>query len=258
MNVVEVHHVADGPADGPVVLLAHSVGTSLALWDAQVAPLADAGRVVRYDHRGHGASPAPPGPYTIADLGADALALLDRLGVERASFVGISLGGMVALWLGAYAPERIDRLAPCFTSAHMSPPDLWIERATIARREGMAAMTDSVVARWLTPGFAAAHPEVVERLRTIFEATDPEGYAGSAEAIAGMDQRADLGRIVAPTLVVAGAEDIAAPPEEHARPIAEAIPGARLAIIDGAPHLGSLERPDELTALLVGHLAGRA
>jgi 3-oxoadipate enol-lactonase len=255
MSVVEVHHVVDGAADAPVVLLAHAVGTSLDIWDAQVAPLVAAGlRVVRYDHRGHAGSPAPPGPYTIADLGADAVTLLDHLGVERASFAGISLGGMVALWLGAYAPERIDRLAPCFASAHISPPDIWIERATIARRDGMAALTDAVLARWFTPGFAERDPAAVARLRAIFEATVPEGYAGSAEAIAGMDQRADLGRIGAPTLVVAGSEDIATPPEEHARPIAEAIPGARLEVIEGAPHIASIETPDALSALLVEHL----
>jgi 3-oxoadipate enol-lactonase len=254
-SAVAVHHVVDGPADGPVVVLAHSIGTDHRVWDAQVAPLVAGGlRVVRYDHRGHGASPTPPGPYAIADLGADAVALLDRLGVGSASVVGISLGGMVALWLGAHAPERVDRLVACATSARISPPDLWIERAAIARRDGMAALVDSVLPRWVTPAFAQEHPETMARLRATVERTPAEGYAGCAEAIAAMDQTADLGRIGAPTLVVGGGRDVATPPDQHSAPIAAAIPGARLEVIDAAPHLASVERPDEVTRLVLEHL----
>jgi 3-oxoadipate enol-lactonase len=180
--------------DGPVVVLSHSIGTDHRVWDAQVAPLVAAGlRVVRYDHRGHGASPTPPGPYAIGDLGADVLALLDTLEVASASVVGISLGGMVALWLGAHAPGRVDRLVACCTSARIDPPDLWLERAAIARRDGMAALVDSILPRWVTPAFAEAHPEAMARLREVVERTPGEGYAGCAEAIAAMDQTADLG-----------------------------------------------------------------
>jgi 3-oxoadipate enol-lactonase len=241
--------------DGPVVVLSHSIGTDHRVWDAQVAPLVAAGlRVVRYDHRGHGASPTPPGPYAIGDLGADVLALLDTLEVASASVVGISLGGMVALWLGAHAPGRVDRLVACCTSARIDPPDLWLERAAIARRDGMAALVDSILPRWVTPAFAEAHPEAMARLREVVERTPGEGYAGCAEAIAAMDQTADLRRIRAPTLVVGGGQDVATPAAEHSAPIAAAIPGARLEILDAAPHLASVERPDEVTRVVLEHL----
>jgi 3-oxoadipate enol-lactonase len=241
--------------DGPVVVLSHSIGTDHRVWDAQVAPLVAAGlRVVRYDHRGHGASPTPPGPYAIGDLGADVLALLDTLEVASASVVGISLGGMVALWLGAHAPGRVDRLVACCTSARIDPPDLWLERAAIARRDGMAALVDSILPRWVTPAFAEAHPEAMARLREVVERTPGEGYAGCAEAIAAMDQTADLRRIRAPTRVVGGGQDVATPAAEHSAPIAAAIPGARLEILDAAPHLASVERPDEVTRVVLEHL----
>jgi 3-oxoadipate enol-lactonase len=241
--------------DGPVVVLSHSIGTDHRVWDAQVAPLVAAGlRVVRYDHRGHGASPTPPGPYAIGDLGADVLALLDTLEVASASVVGISLGGMVALWLGAHAPGRVDRLVACCTSARIDPPDLWLERAAIARRDGMAALVDSILPRWVTPAFAEAHPEAMARLREVVERTPGEGYAGCAEAIAAMDQTADLRRIRAPTLVVGGGQDVATPAAEHSAPIAAAIPGARLEMLDAAPHLASVERPDEVTRVVLEHL----
>jgi 3-oxoadipate enol-lactonase len=241
--------------DAPVVVLSHSIGTDHRVWDAQVAPLVAAGlRVVRYDHRGHGASPTPPGPYAIGDLGADVLALLDTLEVASASVVGISLGGMVALWLGAHAPGRVDRLVACCTSARSDPPDLWLERAAIARRDGMAALVDSILPRWVTPAFAEAHPEAMARLREVVERTPGEGYAGCAEAIAAMDQTADLRRIRAPTLVVGGGQDVATPAAEHSAPIAAAIPGARLEILDAAPHLASVERPDEVTRVVLEHL----
>jgi 3-oxoadipate enol-lactonase len=252
---VAVHHLVEGPVDGPVVVLSHSIGTDHRVWDAQVAPLVAAGlRVVRYDHRGHGASPTPPGPYAIGDLGADVLALLDTLEVASASVVGISLGGMVALWLGAHAPGRVDRLVACCTSARIDPPDLWLERAAIARRDGMAALVDSILPRWVTPAFAEAHPEAMARLREVVERTPGEGYAGCAEAIAAMDQTADLRRIRAPTLVVGGGQDVATPAAEHSAPIAAAIPGARLEILDAAPHLASVERPDEVTRVVLEHL----
>jgi 3-oxoadipate enol-lactonase len=257
-SAVAVHAVAEGPPDGPVVLLAHSAGADHRVWDAQVGPLAAAGlRVVRYDHRGHGASPTPPGPYAIADLGADALALLDALGAASASIVGLSLGAMVALWLGAHAPDRVERIVACCTSARVDP-QLWLERARIARGEGMDALAEPVVARWLTPAFARERPDVLARLRDGVRRTPGEGYAGCADAIAAMDLRPDLGRIRAPTLVVAGGEDVPMPPAEHAAPIAAAVPGARLEVLDGAPHLAPVQCPDAVTRLVAEHLLASA
>jgi 3-oxoadipate enol-lactonase len=254
VSTVTLHHELDGPDGAPVLLLGSSLGTTTEMWRPLLPELAGRLRVIRYDHRGHGASPVAPGPYEIADLAGDVLALLDRLGLERASFGGVSLGGMVAMWIGANAPERVDRLALCCTSAHMPPASAWAERAAAVRAAGSAeVVADAVVARWLTPGYAAAHPDVVAWLRRMLVATPAAGYAAGCGAIERMDLRADLARITAPTLVLSGAQDPAAPPE-HQRAIAERIAGARHELLAGAAHLASVERAGEVARLMLDHL----
>jgi 3-oxoadipate enol-lactonase len=183
------------------------------------------------------------------DLGSDLLALLDRLGIERASLCGLSIGGMISMWVAAHAPERVERLVLCSTSARLGPPETWHERAATVRAEGMAAVADAVLGRWFTPGFAAAHPDVIERIRGVLSATPPEGYAGCCEAIAEMDLTPDLPSISAPTLVIAGEQDPSTPPE-HGRRIADLIPGARLEVISPAAHLATIERPDLTTSMI--------
>jgi 3-oxoadipate enol-lactonase len=253
VSVVAVHHVVDGPADAPALVLSNSLGSTLAMWDPQVAALAATHRVIRYDLRGHGASPVPDGPYALDDLGADVLALLDRLEVERASFAGISLGGMITLWLAIHAPDRVERVLPCCTAAYLGPPEAWAERIELVRRKGTRALAPSVVERWLTPAYGERHPEAVARLRAMIAGTPDEGYAGCCAAIQHMDLRPDLPRIDAPTLVIAASEDPSTPPE-HGERIAAAIPGARLEVVEGAAHLANIERPDEFTALIRGFL----
>jgi 3-oxoadipate enol-lactonase len=243
-----------GPPDAPALILAGSLGTDRSMWDPQMAPLRERHRTIRYDQRGHGASPVPDGPYSIADLGGDALALMDRLGLERASWAGVSIGGMVGMWLAIHAPERIDRLTLICSSAHLGPPERWAERAATVRAAGtVEPIADTVVGRWLTPEFAARNPGVRDRLRARLAATPAEGYAACCEAIGSMDQRAGLGAIRAPTLVISGAEDQAAPPE-HQRLLADAIPGARLEVLSPAAHVASAERADDVTALIADHL----
>ena len=151
---VELHHRLDGPEDAPVLMLSNSLGTALGMWDDLLPGLAEHFRVLRYDQRGHGRSPAPPGPYTVAELASDALELLDRLGLERVSFCGVSLGGMTGMWLAINAPERIDRLGLCCTSAHLPPREMWTERAATVRAQGMEAVADAAMERWFTPAFA--------------------------------------------------------------------------------------------------------
>ncbi len=253
---VALYHELSGPPDGQVLVMGGSLGTDLHMWDGQV-PLARDLRLVRHDHRGHGRSPVPPGPYEIADLGADVLALLDDLGIGRASYCGLSIGGMVGMWLGIHAPERVDRLVLICTSAHMPPASAWAERAAAVRAAGSPqVVADTVVGRWLTAGYAAAHPEVRERLRAMLCATDAEGYAACCGAIERMDLRADLERIVAPTLVISGAEDEATPPE-HQRLIAEAIPGARHEILSPAAHVAAVEQAASVNDLILEHLETR-
>lgn len=256
--IVELHHESEGLADAPVVLLGSSLGTNLEVWDAQVPALAARLRVVRFDHRGHGRSPVPPGPYEIGDLGGDVLALMDRLGVERAHFCGLSIGAMVGMWLAIHAPERLDRLVLMCTAAHLPPASAWEERARAVLAAGTTEpVADSVVDRWLTPAFADGHPEVRRRLRDMLVSQPAEGYAACCGAIERMDLRGDLPRITAPTLVVSGADDPASAPEHQAL-IAEAIPGARLEVVADAAHLASVQQPQVVSALILDHLGAWA
>jgi 3-oxoadipate enol-lactonase len=240
-------YVSDGPAAAPTLLLGPSMGCTVAMWEPQVPVLSRHLRVVRFDHRGHGGSPVPPGPYTVEDLGRDVLALMDHLGLERAHYAGLSLGGMVGLWLAAHAPERIRRLALLCTAAHLPPAQGWLDRAAAVRSGGMAAVADAVLARWFTPTIAD-----VEEYHAMLLATPADGYAACCEAIATLDLRPVLAGITAPTLVIAGAEDPATPPEVG-RQLAAAVPGARFELVAGAAHLANVERPEVVTELLATH-----
>jgi len=253
---IDVYYRIEGPAGAPVLVLSHALGLSLAMWDPQLARLSQNLRVIRYDHRGHGGSPVPLGPYTIGDLGRDLLRLLDRLALERVAFCGVSLGGMVGLWLAANAPERVDRLVACGTAARMPRPEDYAARATVVRGQGMAAIADAVIGRWFTPAFPAGRPDVVASIKALLLATQPEGYAGACEAIASMDLREDLPRIGAPTLLIAGAEDPATPPE-LSREIARRMASGEVVVIPGASHLATVEQPEAITDLILDHVAAR-
>ncbi len=252
--MTDLAHRMDGPTDGPVLVLGNSLGTTGEVWGAQVGPLAATHRVLRYDHRGHGGSPVPRGPYTIDDLGGDLLALLDRLAVERADLAGLSLGGMVAMWVAAHAPERVRRVALVCTSARPAQPEFWRQRAARARTDGLPAMADAIVGRWFTPAFARANPGVLRWATDMVAATSNEGYAACCEAIAVLDLVPLLPRITAPTLVVAGAADPAFP-LPHAEAMTAGIPGARLQVVDAA-HLANVEQPDVVNRLLVDFFTG--
>ena len=178
---VDVHYTVDGPEDGPVVVLSGSLGSRLDMWDPQMAGLTGQFRVVRYDLRGHGSSPVPPAPYTMADLGSDVLRLLDRLKVERAHFAGLSIGGMTGMWLAANAPERIDRLALLCTSATPpGTPEAWEERIRTVRTQGTAAIAPTVVSRWFTPAYAERDPETVSLFIDMIANTDEGTWACNA------------------------------------------------------------------------------
>ena len=243
----------DGPRRGPVLVLGNSLGTTREIWDPQLLALGEGVRLLRYEHRGHGGSPAPPGPYAIADLGADVLRLLDDFGVERASYCGISIGGMIGMWLAANAPDRIELLGLCCTSAYLPPAQGWLDRAAQVRSAGMASIAGPVVARWFTPAFRDREPAVPAAFAATLEGVDPEGYAGCCEAIAAMDLRGSLAAITAPTLVIAGAEDPATPPW-HGAVIARGIRNSRLAVVRGGDHLANVSVPGEVTAALLAHL----
>ncbi|MGW6281264.1 3-oxoadipate enol-lactonase [Kribbella sp. NPDC055071] len=248
-----LHYGLAGPEHAPVVVLANSLGATLRMWEPQLEPLARSFRVVRFDTRGHGGSPVPPGPYTIDELADDVRELLDHLELEKVHYVGLSLGGMIGMRLAAQHPDRVDRLAVLCTSALLGPASMWHERAALVRERGTASVAEAVVARWYTKPFQERHPEVIAAARQMVASTPPQGYSACCEAIAAMDLTADLPRITAPTLVIAGADDVATPPD-HLERIAATIPSANLLVVPNAAHLANAEQPDLVTAALLKHL----
>jgi 3-oxoadipate enol-lactonase len=247
---VTLHYRLDGPLGGPPLMLCNSLGTTLEMWDAQLVDLTAQFRLARYDQRGHGRSPVPPGPYSIEDLARDALGLLDDLGIERTSFCGLSIGGMVGMWLASETPERIERLVLCSTAPTLPPREQWLERAATVRADGVSAIADAAIDRWFTP---LAPVSLRERFRTMLVETPAEGYAGCCEALADLDLRDRLGAIDAPTLVVTGAGDPVAPPQTGEQ-LAASISGARHVTVAGARHIANAEQPATFTQPVLAHL----
>jgi 3-oxoadipate enol-lactonase len=229
---------------GPWVVLAHALGADHRMWVPQIEALASHFTVLAYDMRGHGRSSVPPGPYSIAQLAGDAHRMLQQLGVERAHWVGLSLGGMVGQALALQHPESVDRLVIANSYARTAPParQMWAERAATARAKGMEALVDGTLARWFTPAFADRAPEAIDRIRAIIAATHPEGYAACCEAIMALDHLDGLRTLTHRALIVAGAQDQAAPPA-LSQEIVHAWPGAELLVIEDAAHLSNLEQP---------------
>ncbi|MFD3400590.1 3-oxoadipate enol-lactonase [Kribbella sp. NPDC058693] len=246
-------YVVTGQPDAPPVVLANSLGSTWEMWDANLADLEQHFRVVRFDTRGHGRSPVPPGPYTIDDLADDVVALLNELAIERAHFVGLSLGGMTGLRLAARNPSHVDRLVVLCTGARLDPLSGWTDRAELVRAKGTAAVAESVVRRWYTPTWLAEHPEVRAASEEMVASTSAEGYAGCCDAIATMDLIDDLPAITAPTLAIAGADDPATPPWQLSR-IASAVASGKLLVVPDAAHLAAAERPDLVTPAVIAHL----
>jgi 3-oxoadipate enol-lactonase len=259
---VPLRHRLDGPPDAPVVVLGPSLGTALEMWNAQVPALTDRWRVLRYDlrghsesatPRGHGGAAVPRGPYTVAGLAGDVLALLDDLGLDRVAYCGISLGGAVGLWLAVHHPERLTGLVLCCTAAQFGDPAGWHERAALVRAAGTEPLVGPATGRWFTASFPSAAPAEVARVLSMLRRTPREGYAACCEALADFDIRARLGEIPVPTLVIAGAEDPATP-VEMAQELADGIPCAELVVIPGAAHLANVEQPAAVTAAIRGYL----
>jgi 3-oxoadipate enol-lactonase len=249
-----LHHVFSGERDGAVLMLGSSLGTTLSMWDPELQELSRGRRLVRFDHRGHGGSPAPPGPWEIADLGRDVLELLDALELEKVSYAGVSLGGMVGMWLAANAPERIERLVIVCSSAYLPPAEAWAQRAAAVTAAGsVGAVSATVLERWFTPAFAQERPEVMSWMDAMLRACPPAGYAGCCGVIERLDLRGELPAIVAPTLVIAAAEDPSTPPA-HSELIAAAIPAAALRVLEHGAHLVAVERPGEVSVLIDRHL----
>jgi 3-oxoadipate enol-lactonase len=251
---VAISYRLEGAADKPVLMLSHSLGADVSMWDGQVDALGARFRLLRYDGRGHGGSAVPAGDCTIDDLGNDALGLLDALQIERVHFCGLSMGGMVGMWLGLHAGDRLANLVLANTAAAIGAPDIWNARIEAVRRAGMQTVVSGVLERWFSHGFEARSPETVEEARRMVLRTPPDGYAACCAAIRDMDQRARLSSIQARTLVITGRNDVATPPARGAE-IAAAVPGSALVQLDTA-HLSNLEAPQAFNAAVLGFLAG--
>ena len=245
-------YTIDGPINAPVLVLSNSLGTDHTLWDKQLPAFAARFRVLRYDARGHGQSSMPDGPYRIADLGRDVLALLDALGLGRVHFCGLSMGGLVGQWLALHAPERLHRLVLCNTAAKIATAEAWNARIDQVQREGLGSLCEGVAARWFTPDFRAAQPAAAARVMEVFGRTPPAGYAACCAAVRDADFRTRLAAVGTPTLVVAGAADAATTVAE-ATELQAAIPGAQLVVLEAA-HLSNQEAACPFTAAVLGFL----
>ena len=255
-----IHYRVDGDDRAPALLLSNSLGTTLDMWAPQIPALTRQFRVIRYDTRGHGASAAPEGPYTMDQLGRDALAVLDALQIERAHFCGLSMGGVTGQWLALHAPERIDRLVLANTGARVGSADLWNGRIETLRSEGSkglpGAFADSIVERWFTPRHRTVAPVAVAQVREMLLHTSSAGYSGNCAAIRDADYRAELATIRLPTLVIAGTHDPSTP-AALGRDLANAIPGARYVELDSA-HLSNLEQAGAFNAAVLRFLTDDA
>ncbi len=245
----------DGADDRPALLLGNSIGTDHCLWDPVLADLTRTFRVIRFDMRGHGASESPAGEYGLERLARDALAVADAAGAARFHYAGISLGGMIGMWLGARAPERLDRLVLANTAPQFAPEG-WAVRIGAVRAGGMAAVADMVMGRFFTPEFVAAGGARYATARRTLLAADPDGYAGCCAAIRDVDLRDALAKITVPTLVLGGARDQVTPPEQG-RAVAQAIRGAAYAELPCA-HIPTLEAPAAFADAMAGFLLAPA
>jgi 3-oxoadipate enol-lactonase len=242
-----------GLTDGPGLVLTHSIGSDRSMWSPQVEALAGDFRIVAVDSRGHGQSDSPPGPYRLKMLAGDVLAAAKAAGMGRFHLAGLSMGGQIALWIAAHHPELLLSVTAACTAARISDEDFWNARIEAVRNGGMAAIRETVLARFFSPGFAAAHPDWYARSEEVLLSSDPEGYAGCCAALAASDLDEVLGSIGVPTLLIGGELDVATPPAELER-LHAGIPGSRLRVLEGAAHIANLDRPEVFTQELGGFL----
>ena len=255
INGFDLAYRLDGPADAPVATFCHSLGADSGMWDEQM-PALQARRVLRIDMRGHGASAAPPAPYTLEALASDVVALWDHLGVVLSDFVGLSIGGMIGQALGISHGDRLRSLMLCDTRSQSGAgqAQVWNERIAQVRQAGsLAPLVESTLPRWFSEDFIARTPQRIEQVRAMLRRCSVEGYAGCGRAIAEFDFSRDLARIDAPTMIVVGADD-ASTTVADAESIQRAIPDSQLRVIDKCRHLPNIEDPEAFNAILSGWL----
>ena len=251
-NGCPIHYELEGPENKPVLMLCNSLGTTLHMWTPQVAALTQHFRLLRYDRRGHGKSGVPAGPYNMEMLGRDALAVLDAAKVEKTNWCGLSMGGMVGMWMGANAPQRINRLILSNTSAYFENKQIWNDRIAVVKEKGLQAIVGGTMERWFTKDFRERDPKTMQWMTDMFLATKPEGYIGCGEAVRDMDHREILKSITAPTLVIAGRHDPATT-VEAGEFLRSRIPRASMTVLDAA-HIANVEQAQAYTDAMLGFL----
>lgn len=252
-NGVRIHYLVNGIERAPVLLLLHSLGSNLHMWDPQMPALRTHLHIVRFDIRGHGRSDAPPGPYTLDELGADAVALLDELEINRFHLCGLSLGGMLALWLAANHPQRVERAVFADTAARIGSVDSWQARIDAVQAGGMGAVREAVLERFLSDDYRRKYPHTTQEISDVLTETNADGYRGCCAALRDADLHERVASIRAPSLIITGELDESTPPTQ-AEELHALIAGSELAVIAGASHLSNIERRDEFTRLLLEFL----
>lgn len=245
----------EGRDGGPTIMLSNSLGATMQMWEPQMAALTKLYRVVRYDRRGHGKSGVPAGPYSMERFGKDVLAILDDLNIEKIHWCGLSMGGMVGQWLGANAPERIEKLILANTSCYYPDPTNWLNRIKAVNDGGIASIADAVIGAWLTEDYREREPQITARMKAMLVATPVQGYVACCEVLSRLDQRDLLPRITAPTLVIAGRHDVSTPVEASVY-IRSNIPNASMTLLDAA-HISNVEQSHNFTEAVVGFLTQR-
>jgi 3-oxoadipate enol-lactonase len=247
-----IHYEVEGATDKPALMLCNSLGTTLHMWDGQMPALTQHFRVVRYDRRGHGKSGVPAGPYSMEMLGRDALAVLDAAKVEKTNWCGLSMGGMVGMWMAANAPQRVDRAILSNTSAYFENKEIWNGRLKTVREKGLAPIVDGTIERWFTKPFRDREPQKVKAIADMFLATKAEGYMGCGAAVRDMDHRPLLAQIKAATLVIAGTQDAGTTPE-MGEYIKAHVPGAQIKMLEAA-HIANIEQQSAYTDTMLKFL----
>jgi 3-oxoadipate enol-lactonase len=245
---VRINIVIEGRRDGPCLLMMHSIGCDLALWDPQIEALAGDFRIVRFDARGHGRSDAPKGDYTLDRLARDALAVLDAVGIDSAYLCGLSLGGVTAQWLALHAASRVKGIVIANTATRIGAAEAWQARGDMAIGQGMQALAPTAITRFFSARFLASSPEIADIFRQRMLTTAADGYAGCCAVLRDTDFTGQLGAIALPTIVIGGTLDVPTPLSQ-AEELARDIPGASLVALD-AGHLSNVEQPAAFAAAI--------
>ena len=244
--------VVEGKHEAPVLMFSNSLGTTLEMWSGQMQALGELFTILRYDTRGHGGSVVTPGPCRIADLADDVIAIIDVLELPQVNFCGLSMGGMIGLWLSMHAPARINRLIIANSAPQIAPAQLWNERIATVQQNGMAAIADAVVRRWFTADFMLREPETVGAIKSMIIDTPLEGYVSCCAAVRDFDVRDNMDNITLPVMAIAGDADPATPPQ-LTQQISQSIAASRFEILPAA-HLSNIECRAAFNRVLIDFL----